>query len=208
MWRKGLRNLRHLWQALDQQEKPARIVSLPPGTLDVKAGEMYGLNQWVRVKDYAVCVAAIEDVQVRPFRFSFEAADYEAPDLVLEDGSVVVGGTRSDWPRIVFVNVIYHNPTQNKTLDYRRNQWFLFDSDGYSYEAVDANRFLYENNDKPFLGGTRYLNPGLKARGWLAYELKDQAVPERIQFVDGFLRGNSVDFLLNVPPKLTDSRSS
>ena len=45
----------------------------------------------------------------------------------------------------------------------------------------------------------------MKARGWLAFELNETAVPEQIQFVDGFLRGNTAEFLLVPPPPMLDA---
>lgn len=163
---------------------------------------MYGLNQWVRVKEYEICVTAVEQLQVRPFLISFDVPDYEAPDLILDDGRVIAAPSREGWPHVLFVNVVYRNPTADKTLEGRRNQWFLYDTEGYSYEPLGDNRFLYDNNGKPFLGGTRFINPGLKARGWLAFQMHDTLIPERIQFVDGFMRGNTADFLLREPPRL------
>lgn len=196
-----LSNLGQIWRALDDKAGQQRP-SAPAKAFSQKVGDMYGLNQWVRVKEYEICVTAIEMIQVRPYRISFDSPAYEAPDLLLDNGTVIVSAPRDDWPHILFVNVAYRNPTANKTIEARRNQWFLYDEEGYSYEAEGDNRFLYENNGKPFLGGTRYINPGLKARGWLAFAATPTLVPERIQFVDGFLRGNTADFLLSQPPKL------
>jgi hypothetical protein len=200
MWRKILSDLGQIWRVLDKagRQRP----SAPAKPFRQKAGDMYGLNQWVRIKEYEICVAVMEKIQVRPYRISFDSPAYEAPDLLLDNGAVIVSASRDDWPHILFVNVAYRNPTTSKTIEARRNQWFLYDEEGYSYEAEGDNRFLYENNGKPFLGGTRYINPGLKARGWLAFAVTPTLIPERIQFVDGFLRGNTADFLLSQPPKL------
>lgn len=184
-----------------------RILLKPDPTTAVSArvGVMYQLNQWVRVKDHEVCVTAVEDLRVRPFRLNFDAQTSQAPDLVLQDGTIIAAQPEPDWPRILFVNVAYRNPHTGKTLDCRRNQWVLYDAEGYTYEASGSNDWLYENNGKPFLGGQRYLSPGTKLRGWLAFELKLEIMPERMQFIDGFLKGNTADFLLSTPPHLLPS---
>jgi hypothetical protein len=191
---KHWRNLWKLWSLLAGFEGTRQ-----QGWVGHKVGEMFGVNKWVRVKDYEVCIMGVEDLRVARFRLSFDAPIYKAPNPVDDLGSQGDNVPAEDWPRVLFVDVAYRNTTTNKTLDCRSNQWFLFDADGYSYEPQGSNQFLYDNNNKPYLGGSRFLNPGMKARGWLAFELKLNIVPERMQFVDGFISGNTADFRLPTP---------
>jgi hypothetical protein len=185
-----------LWRALDEYET------------DNKGNVVVGLKQWVRVKNHEIQVSEVEDVIVEPFRLNLNRPPrQQGPEIILDDGTIMSPAPNPDDPRILFVNVAYRNPLRSGNLDCRRNQWWLYDSEGYSYEATGSNRFLYENNGKQFLGGQRYVSPGMMVRGWLAFELGRAVMPARIQFVDGFLAGNTADFSLNNYPLLPTDKT-
>jgi hypothetical protein len=194
MLQKLLKAFLNVSKVLDSPAQSSRLV-LPDGRLQ-KVNGMYTLNQWVRVKEYEICVMAVSDERVPPFRFRFEAASYQPPSLVGEEAVPQPADSSEERVRVLFVDVMYRNPTSDKSLDCRRNQWVLYDTNGYNYEPTESNRFLYENNNKPFMGGSRFINPGMKLRGWLAFEIGEDVVPEHLQFTDGFLRGNTAEFRL------------
>ena len=160
---------------------------------------MFPLNQWVRVNYHEIFVAEIEEKVIEPYKIDFNRPrKVTPPKIVMGDGAVLEPNPADDPdnPRLFYINVIYRNPHANESLNCRRNQWWLYDADGYSYEALADNDRVYKKAGKPFLGGSRQLNPGLKLRGWVAFELPRATVPDRLQFIDGFLSSNSVDFSL------------
>lgn len=197
LWLMSENPLRQVWRFLSNVGKMNRALAQYQTT--VKPGEIrvIGLNQWVRVHNHEICVAGYDDRLIDKFRINFDTTTHKkGPKIVLDEGVTLSPPPNPNDPRVLFVEVIYRNPHADKQIEGRRNQWWLYDEDGYSYEAQGSNRWLYENNGKPFLGGTRYLSPGTKVRGWVAFELPREAVPERLQFVDGFLSGNTADFWL------------
>lgn len=96
--------------------------------------------------------------------------------------------------RLLLVNVEYQNEGI-ENLSCRRNQWVLYDAEGYSYDAATEAVFFEEKGRIP-LNGERFLNPGMHLRGWIAFKIPPSASPERVQFLTGFLRTTTVDFLL------------
>ncbi|MEM8857967.1 MAG: DUF4352 domain-containing protein [Chloroflexota bacterium] len=184
--------------ALDELEAP-KPKQLASDVILAKRNQMVQIDQWVRINYHEICVATVEEQFVKPFTISFDRPSKpKPPQFVLEDGSKLIPNPEDDPdnPRIIFVDVIYKNPHADQTLNCRTNQWSLYDEDGYSYEPKSRNNWLYENNGKAFLGANRQLNPNLKLRGWLAFEIPRKATPQRLQFLDGFISGNSVDFSL------------
>lgn len=210
MGTKGSNPIRQLWHNLKKTN--ALMKALDNHRNTVKPGEIrvIGLNQWIRVHHHEICVAGYEDRLVDKFRIDFDTSTHhKGPEIILEDGITLAPAPHPNAPRIVFVDVIYRNSQPDRQLTGRRNQWWLYDADGYSYEALSANRWLYENNNKQFLGGSRHLTPGTKVRGWVGFELPREAVPERLQFVDGFLSGNTADFwIFGQPPAQLDRSSN
>ena len=193
---KAIRNFFQLMQTVDKLDAP-QPKDLSDGVRLAQRHKMYALNQWIRINYHEICVAKTEEHFVKPFTINFDRPSKpKPPQFVLEDGSKLMPNPQDDPdnPRIIFVDVIYNNPHPDQTLNCRSNQWSLYDEDGYSYEPKGRNNWLYENNGKTFLGANRQLNPNLKLRGWLAFEIPREATPVRLQFLDGFLSGNSVDF--------------
>lgn len=99
--------------------------------------------------------------------------------------------------RVIYINVEYANHRSRKPLSCRYNQWLLFDQLNYSYEASSSDRALYEDQQRPFLGHERFLNRGMQARGWLAFEVPDKTRLKRLHFFTGFLQTHTVDILLD-----------
>lgn len=96
--------------------------------------------------------------------------------------------------RMIFVNVEYRNNSQ-EMLSCRRNQWVLFDTEGYTYDTL-SNSTPLETTGHPPLGGERFINPGMRVRGWVAFKLPPSATLERLQFLSGFLGTKTAEFLL------------
>lgn len=100
-----------------------------------------------------------------------------------------------DKQRYLFVNVEYRNNSSD-TLSCRRNQWILFDADGYSYDT-ESSPNLYQKQERPPLGGERFINPGMRVRGWVAFKIPSAVVVERLQFLTGYLSTKTAEFFLS-----------
>jgi hypothetical protein len=100
-----------------------------------------------------------------------------------------------DKQRYLFANVEYRNNSSD-TLSCRRSQWILFDADGYTYDT-EGNSDFFQKLERPALGGERFINPGLRVRGWIAFKIPAAAVIERLQFLTGYLSTKTAEFLLN-----------
>ena len=97
--------------------------------------------------------------------------------------------------RVIFINVEYANNRSNEALSCRKNQWYLYDDQGYSYEA-GSKASLYDDKNLQYLGGERFITLNKNLRGWLAFEIPDDAVVDGIQFITGFLGTESVDIFV------------
>jgi hypothetical protein len=100
-----------------------------------------------------------------------------------------------DGKRLVFIEVEYTNQRSAEALSCRRNQWVLYDAQGYSYEAEYGDE-VYEIKKVQYLGSERFLNQNLKLRGWLAFKIPETASVQRIQFFTSFLGTEAVDILV------------
>lgn len=96
--------------------------------------------------------------------------------------------------RLIFVNVAYRN-NGSETLSCRRNQWVLYDADGYTYDALGEPR-LFEAQERVALNGERFISPGMHLRGWIAFKIPSAAALERLQFLTGFLGTKTIEFML------------
>jgi hypothetical protein len=81
-------------------------------------------------------------------------------------------------------------------LSCRSNQWYLYDDQGYSYEA-ESSGALYEDKDLQYLGGERFLNRNMKLRGWLAFRVPETATIARLQFMTGFLGTETAEIMID-----------
>ncbi len=127
----------------------------------------YALQEWIQVGDYDVFVHEI-----------------------VEEQEII------DGKRLVYIEVEYANNRSVEELSCRRNQWYLYDEMGYSYEA-ESSRDLYENKDLQYLGGDRFLNQGMKLRGWLVFKVLENAAIKSVQFITGFLGTETADIILD-----------
>ena len=92
----------------------------------------------------------------------------------------------ADGKYFVFLDVEYANNRSDEELSCRENQWILFDTNNYTYE-VETVRYIYEDYGLTYMGSERFLNKGSHLRGWLAFELPQNAKVRRIQFFNAFL---------------------
>lgn len=96
--------------------------------------------------------------------------------------------------RLIFVNVAYRNSGKD-TLSCRRNQWVLYDGDGYTYDALNEPRY-FDGNARIGLNGERFISPGMHLRGWIVFRVPPAAGLERLQFLTGFLGTKTIEFML------------
>jgi len=96
--------------------------------------------------------------------------------------------------RVVWADVAYRN-NGTEQLSCRYSQWILFDSDGYTYDAT-SDSSLFKEKDRPPLGGERFITPGMRVRGWVAFVVRPQITVERLQFITGHLSTKIAEFLL------------
>ena len=128
------------------------------------------INEWIQVGDY--------DIYVHEIGIEEEAVKGK---------------------KLAYIEVEYANNRSTEELSCRRNQWYLYDTQSYSYEAEsdsfndDFNGDLYEITNLHYLGGERYLSPNMHVRGWLIFVVPEEATLDRIQFITGFLGTKSVD---------------
>lgn len=97
--------------------------------------------------------------------------------------------------RVFYANVEYRN-NGTGSLSCRRNQWVLYDSENYTYDAATEIRYF---SDKGLisLGSERFITTGMSVRGWLAFPVLSSAPLERLQFITGFLKTKTIEFMLN-----------
>jgi DNA-directed RNA polymerase subunit RPC12/RpoP len=95
--------------------------------------------------------------------------------------------------RVFCINVEYRNPGK-ETLSCRRNQWILFDSDGYTYDN-DFTSTLYEGLPGQPLGGDRLVTPGSHLRGWVVFKLSQSATVNRLQFLTSILSTKTAEYI-------------
>lgn len=129
----------------------------------------YSIQEWIQVGDYDIFVHEIIEEQ--------EAVDGK---------------------RLAYIEVEYANNRSAEELSCRRNQWYLYDDQGYSYEA-ESSRDIYEQKDLQYLGGDRFLNQDMKLRGWLVYKVPEDATIKNIQFITGFIGTETADIMIDEP---------
>ena len=90
-------------------------------------------------------------------------------------------------------NVEYRN-SGSEPLNCRRNQWILYDTDGYSYEG-DPFAKLPDSLNGQLLGGDRTLTPGSHLRGWVVFELSKSVTVGRLKFITSILSTKTAEFM-------------
>lgn len=103
----------------------------------------HAIGEWIQVKDYQICV-----------------------HRVIEQEYVFNAKTR----RVIYIEVEYRNQTRLENMSCRRNQWYLFCKDGYSFEPISELEGAIYYRDRPYFGGERIINPGKHVRGWFALQ--------------------------------------
>ncbi|GAB4577839.1 MAG: hypothetical protein Fur0022_05710 [Anaerolineales bacterium] len=96
--------------------------------------------------------------------------------------------------RFIFVDVEYRNPGK-ETLSCRRNQWILYDAQGYTFDAASDSSLL-EKRGRPPLTGERFVNSGMRVRGWVVFSPPMNVNLERLQFITGFFMPKTAEFIL------------
>jgi hypothetical protein len=107
-----------------------------------------------------------------------------------------------DGKRLVSIEVEYANNRSLEELSCRRNQWYLYDTQGHSYEA-ESDWFneeykgdLYEMTNLSYLGGDHVLSQNGHLRGWLIFVVPEETSIEKIQFMTEFLDTKTADILV------------
>ncbi len=143
------------------------LISCNTNSTQSSQNTTYGIQEWIQVGDYDIFLHKI-----------------------VEEKS-----SNSD-KRLVYIEVEYANNRSEEELGCRENQWYLYDEQGYSYEA-ESSRDLYENMDVQYLGGDRFLSQNMKLRGWLAFEVPNTAIITRVQFITAFLGTETADIIID-----------
>ena len=117
--------------------------------------------------------------------------------------------------RVVYAEVEYSNRSGKENLSCRRNQWLLYDQNGYTYQAQHETVAPQLYRDKAYFGGDRFLNPGMNARGWFAFQVPDDAKIIVLQFLTAFIGTKTADIRVEneielertttTPPRSADS---
>lgn len=102
---------------------------------------------------------------------------------------------RRDETHFFCINIEYRNNSK-ETLSCRRNQWILFDRDGYTYDS-DPFLKLPDSFNGQLLGGDRLVTPGAKVRGWVVFKLSEATVVDRLQFLTSVLSSKTAEFMFN-----------
>ena len=151
---------------------------------------MITIGSWVKVGDYHVIIHELTQLLVPSRR-----QGAQPPPITLING-IVIEAAPETYDRVVFINVEYRNRSRKASLSCRRNQWVLYDIDGYSYDA-SWNEQMYQQHGLRYFGGDRIVNPNTNARGWLGFIVPFDAPVLRVQFLTGFLGTKSADIYLD-----------
>ncbi len=143
-----------------------------------------------------VCGTLLLSCNAKPKNSTFHTGEWvQAGDYDVFVHNVVQDPQGTGGKRLVFIEVEYANHRSTEALSCRRNQWYLYDNQGYSYEA-ESNNSLYESKNLQYLGGDHSLNRDMQLRGWLAFSVPQTATITRIQFMTAFLDTQTADILL------------
>ncbi len=144
---------------------------------------MFKMREWVQTGNYTICVHEAIDRRI-PKGGRSSAAH---PTMQLPDGTLVHVSEDIETERVIYINVEYRNNSDESSLSCRRNQWYLYDAEGYSYEATSGRDYLYDQQGMRYLGGERFIN----------FQVPDEAQIERVQFITAFLGTKSADVKLH-----------
>ncbi len=124
----------------------------------------YRLNQWIEIDDYLIRVEDIRD-------------------------EIIVHRTFSNAEEIHAVRLLvaYQNK-KRLPLKHVGLQWLLYDTAGYSYNN-DIWLKLFGNNAIHKLQ-EGHIRPGKEVKGWVAFKMPKDAVPDYVQFRSNFMTSN------------------
>jgi len=108
--------------------------------------------------------------------------------------------------RVIYAEVEYRNRSGRENLSCRRNQWLLYDKGGYTYKAETELTAAHLYAAKRYFGGERFLNPGMNARGWLAFQVPEDANIIVLQFLSAFIGTKTAD--ISVEGKIETEHSA
>lgn len=113
------------------------------------------LQQWLRVADYEVFVHSLSQATITK-------------------------------ERVLYIEIAYRNPA-TYPLTCRHDQWVIFDTNGYTYEPLrDFDKpEIYKSQQKPYVGLSRVITPGMNLRGWLGFLIPETATLVYLQFSGG-----------------------
>ncbi len=86
--------------------------------------------------------------------------------------------------KAVRIHVVYENHT-DEPLNYVTLQWLVYDKEGYSYKSTITRTFYGDDFVRKLPEGL--LSPGKSVRGWVAFELPQNATPDYVQFRKNFM---------------------
>ncbi len=132
---------------------------------------IYSLNQWASADGYNVRVQAWKD------------------GVVYDSGTLTPANVRSIRALVEYANY------SNDPLKFRLGQWLLFDTEGFAYEFEIRNQF-YENDALRKLK-EGMLVPGQQVKGWVAFQLPEDAQLSHVQFQSGSQSANTLLFRLD-----------
>ena len=110
--------------------------------------------------------------------------------------------------RILHAEVEYSNRSGKENLSCRRNQWLLYDQNGYTYQAQSETLMPQLYQAKAYFGGDRFLNPGMNARGWFAFQVPDDAKIIILQFLTAFIGTKTADIRVENEIELEQTTST
>jgi hypothetical protein len=90
--------------------------------------------------------------------------------------------------KFVSIEVEYLNPTE-KPIECNMGDWKLLDQDGYAYD-VSPN---YKQPELPFTA----INPGMRVKGWITFEVQKTATKFKAQFQPDAYSTENVVVILN-----------
>ena len=141
---------------------------------------MYPKNEWVEIDGYRIKLSEVKEEMVRE---------------------------SSKKIRAVRIHVLYENRTDHP-LKYVTVQWLLYDTEGYSYSSTIMRKFYGDDSSRKLSEGL--LSTEKKVRGWVAFELPQDAKPDYVQFRANFMADAVADVYLdehknNAAKKETDT---
>jgi hypothetical protein len=129
----------------------------------------YNLNQWIDIDNYLVRVEEMKEEIIRI-------------------------GRHAEQTRTVRFLVAYKNQTQG-TLKHTGLQWLVYDTAGFNYDNEIVNAYFGDDVGRKLQEGR--MNPGRQVKGWVAFDLPQDAALDYVQFRADFMTPNTADIALD-----------